>query len=216
MVTLSKGVRDDLEILWNYHNMRHEVRESGVGVGLGSHDIGVAVFTAKLFKQGMFPCIVFTGANAPTTVERFPRGEAVHYREEAVRLGVPADRILIEPKATNTGQNIIFTRDLLASHGIHVSSVTLISRPYQQRRAYATCRKLWPEVEVTCTSESLSLAEYIDTIGDVQRVADMIVGDTQRIKKYAELGFAIPQEMSDDVRFAYSRLVEAGYTGRLI
>ncbi|MFF0573235.1 YdcF family protein [Streptosporangium saharense] len=215
-MTLPKSVLDDLETLWDYHNMHHEIRKSDVGVGLGSHDIGVAVFAAKLFKQGIFPCVVFTGANAPTTVERFPRGEAVHYREEALRLGVPADRILIEPKATNTGQNITFTRDLLENHGMYVTSVTLISRPYQQRRAYATCRKLWPEVEVVCASESLSLAEYIDAIGDPRRVADMIVGDTQRITKYAELGFAIPQEMSNGVRSVYDRLVGAGYTSRLI
>ncbi|MFD0890331.1 YdcF family protein [Streptosporangium algeriense] len=131
-------------------------------------------------------------------------------------MGVPADRILVEPRAANTGQNIEFTRDLLAAHGIGVSSVTLVSRPYQQRRAYATCRRRWPEVEVTCASEPLSLTEYVDSVGDARRVAEMIVGDTQRITRYAELGFAVPQEVPDDVRRAYDRLVEAGYTGRLI
>ncbi|MER6825116.1 YdcF family protein [Streptosporangium sp. NPDC000563] len=215
MESLPENILEDLEILWDYHNMHHEPRHSDIGIGLGSHDIGVAVFAAELFGKGFFPRIVFTGANAPTTIERFPRGEAVHYREEAVRLGVPVDRILVETRATNTGQNIEFTRTLLADHGIGVSSVTLVSRPYQQRRAYATCKKLWPEVEVTCASASLPLADYIGAIGDADRVANMIVGDTQRISKYAELGFAIPQEMSDEVRSAYDRLVVAGYTSRL-
>ncbi|MFD0890330.1 hypothetical protein ACFQ08_37800 [Streptosporangium algeriense] len=72
METLPRRVRDDLEILWGYHDMRHEVRESDVGIGLGSHDIGVAVFTARLFGRGVFPLVVFTGANAPTTIDRFP------------------------------------------------------------------------------------------------------------------------------------------------
>jgi hypothetical protein len=54
--------------------MHHELRPADVRIGLGGHDLGVATFTAELFHQGMFPRIVFTGANAPTTVERFPRG----------------------------------------------------------------------------------------------------------------------------------------------
>lgn len=213
---IPKEVWSDLVILWDYHDMHHEARKSDIGIGLGSHDLGVAICTAELFKQGLFPRMVFTGANAPTTIARFPRGEAVHYREKAMELGVPDEAILIEPKATNTGENIQFTRELLSDQGIDVSSVTLISRPYQQRRAYATCRMFWPEVTVTCASLPLPLPEYIETIGDADRVINMVVGDTQRIIELPKFGFAIPQEMPPEVHEAYERLIAAGYTSRLI
>ncbi|WP_327090889.1 YdcF family protein [Nonomuraea sp. NBC_01738] len=206
----------DLQILWDYHHMNHDIRPTDIGIGLGSHDIGVAQFTASLFLRGMFPLIVFTGANAPTTLEIFPRGEAIHYHEEAVRIGVPSRNILLETQATNTGQNIQLSRKLLAEREIKISSVTLISRPYQQRRAYATCRKLWPDVDVICASQKMTLDEYIQSIGDFERVATMMVGDTQRIDRYAHLGFAIVQEMPTGVVEAFDRLVSAGYTGRLI
>jgi hypothetical protein len=49
------------------------------------------------------------------------------------------------------------TRDLLSAEGITPKSVMLISRPYQERRAFATCRKLWPDVEVVCTSQQVDL-----------------------------------------------------------
>lgn len=97
-----------------------------------------------------------------------------------------------------------------------VSSVLLMSRPYQQRRAYATCMKVWPEVDASCYSRSLSLDDYIASIGDTKLVADKLVGDTQRIAVYAERGFAIAQPMSDDVRRAFERLVAAGYVSRLV
>src|SRR5690606_18549424 len=164
----------------------------------------------------MFPWLVFTGANAPTTVREFPRGEAVHYREYAVAHGVPADRVLVESKATNTQQNLTFTRELLVAKGITVRSVLLMSRPYQQRRAFATCQKVWPEVDVVCASRPLSLDDYIASIGDAKRVIDMIVGDTQRIIEYPKQGFAISQEVPDNVRVAYDTLVAAGYTSRLV
>ncbi|MEV4893723.1 YdcF family protein [Nonomuraea sp. NPDC055795] len=216
MGRLSPQQERDLEVLWDYHQMGHELQPTDAIIGLGSHDLGVAQFSAQLFKSGIAPLVIFTGANAPTTMERFPRGEAVHYREEAIRLGIPAAWILVETKASNTGENIQFTRDLLAGRGLHVDSITLVSRPYQQRRAFATCRKLWPEVHVVCASQPLPLGEYILSIGDARRVADMMVGDTQRIDIYAERGFAIPQDIPAHVVEAYERLVAAGYTSRLI
>ena len=91
-----------------------------------------------------------------------------------------------------------------------------MSRPYQQRRAYATCRKLWPKLEVICASLPLALDDYVASIGDPDRVVNMLVGDTQRITVYAEKGFAIPQEIPPAVEAAYERLVAAGYTTRLI
>ena len=214
--TIQESLRADVETLWDYHDMRHELHPCDVGIGLGSHDLGVAVVAVDLFDRGMFPRIVFTGANAPTTIDRFPRGEAVHYREYALEHGVPAEVVLIETQARNTAENLTLARSLLAEHGVEPCSVLLMSRPYQQRRAFATCRKVWPEVEVLCASRPLSLDDYVASIGDVKRVVDMLVGDTQRIEEYARRGFAIAQEVPADVRVAYQRLVQAGFTSRLV
>ncbi|MGE0840502.1 YdcF family protein [Pseudonocardia sp.] len=206
-----------VETLWSYHRLDTGLdTRTDVGIGLGSHDLSVATVTAELYHRGLFPLIVFTGANAPTTVERFPRGEAVHYREHAIELGVPADAILVEDQATNTGENIARTRDLLAATGHDVHTVTLISRPYQQRRARATCRKLWPEVDVVAAGASTELREYVASIGDEHRVISMLVGDTQRIDGYAQRGFAAPEAMPVDVRDAMALLIDRGYTDRLI
>jgi uncharacterized SAM-binding protein YcdF (DUF218 family) len=210
---LPDELRADVETLWRYHDLHHSLRPADVGIGLGSHDLGVATYTAALYHQGLFPLVVFTGANAPTTIERFPRGEAVHYREHALELGVPGHAILVETEARNTGDNITFTRRLLEER--EVNSLILISRPYQQRRAYATCKKVWPAVDVTCASDPLPLDEYIRSIGDTDRVINMLVGDTQRITLYAERGYAIPQPVPAEVEAAYERLVSAGYTHRL-
>lgn len=140
----------------------------------------------------------------------------MHYREHAIALGVPAEVISIETEATNTSENLTNSRNVLAAAGLQPASIMLISRPYQQRRAYATCRKVWPEVEVVCSSRSLPLDEYIASIGDIDRVINMLVGDTQRITEYARRGFAVEQDMPDEVDAAYQRLVAAGYTSRLI
>jgi hypothetical protein len=44
----------------------------------------------------------------------------------------------------------------------------------------------------------------------------MLVGDTQRLDLHAQAGFAIAQQIPNEVQAAYGRLVRAGYTTRLI
>ncbi|MCX4408962.1 YdcF family protein [Streptomyces sp. NBC_01764] len=212
------SVRDweDTQLLWDYQQMHHEPRSCSVGIGLGSHDLGVADRTVELFRRGMMPLIVFTGATSRTTQERMPRGEAEHYRDRAVELGVPPDAILVEPHARNTGQNITLSRLLLEERGIEVSSALLISKPYEERRAYATARKLWPEVDFVSASTPMTLPEYIDSIQDPRLVIDMLVGSLQRLLIYPKQGFTISQEVPDDVTRAYERLVSRGFTSRLV
>ena len=206
----------DAQTLWDYHQLGHELRPTDIAIGLGSHDIGVAEHTADLYHRGFFPLIVFTGANAPTTVDTFPRGEAVHFTERAIELGVPPEAILQETEATNTGENFTFTKALLESKCVGARSATIISRPYQQRRAFATARKLWPDLSIVCSSRPQPLERYMKSIGDSTRVLNMLVGDTQRIWVYANAGFAEPQPLDEATRSAFARLVEAGYTERLI
>lgn len=206
----------DAEGIWDYHQMGHDLRQVDIAIGLGSHDLGVATFAAELYHAGLFPLLIFTGGNSPTTAARFPHGEAVHYREHALKLGVPDNAILVEPEASNTGQNITLSRTLLAKHGHEPRSVLLISKPYMERRAYATCRKVWPEVEPTCASEPLKFDDYVRSIGDEKFVIDMLVGDLQRIIEYPKLGFATEQHVPQDVLTAYDRLVQAGFDSRLL
>jgi DUF218 domain-containing protein len=156
---IPQDILEDARALFDFNQLHHDLRPCSVGIGLGSHDLGVADITAALFHRGIFPLIVFTGGNAPTTRERFPGGEALHYRNRATELGVPPEAILVEPDATNTRENIEFSRQLLADHGIHPESGGLTCRPYQQRRAYATCRQLWPGLEVICASDLRPLDE---------------------------------------------------------
>ncbi|MGK5559123.1 YdcF family protein, partial [Actinomadura kijaniata] len=206
----------DAQLIWDYHQMGHRLRPCSAAIGLGSHDLGVARYAAELFHQGLFKVLVFSGATSATTRQRFPRGEAVHYRDHAVELGVPAEAIIVEPRATNTGQNIALSRQALAQAGIEAESVLVISKPYMQRRAFATAGKVWPQVQVVCASEPLAFPEYLTWIGDEKLVIDMLVGDLQRIIEYPALGFAIPQPVPDEVQAAYQRLLAAGYDSRLL
>jgi uncharacterized SAM-binding protein YcdF (DUF218 family) len=213
---LTEDQRQQAKLIWDYHQMHHETRPTDAAIGLGSHDLGVAAFSAELYRAGLFPHLVFTGGNSPTTAKVFPRGEAVHFREHAIELGVPASAILLEPNAGNTGQNITLSRAVLATAGITPKTVLLVSKPYMERRSFATARKLWPEVEIICASEPLEFDDYLKSIGDEKLVLDMLVGDFQRVIEYPKLDFAIAQDVPEDVHAAYESLLAAGFTSRLL
>jgi uncharacterized SAM-binding protein YcdF (DUF218 family) len=213
---LSERFWADAETLWEYHRLRHPLRRCSAAAVLGCHDLSVATHAAELYHRGVFPVMVFTGGNSPETCRTFPRGEGVHYRERALELGVPDEAILVEPHATNTGENIVLSRKMLAAAGITVTSLALVSMPYMERRAYATTRKLWPDVDPICSSVPLSLAEYVKSRRHGTELIDMIVGDLQRVIEYPGHGFAITQEVPSMVYAAYRRLVAAGFRSRML
>jgi uncharacterized SAM-binding protein YcdF (DUF218 family) len=208
--------RSDALLLWRYLRLGHEPRPCDAAVGLGSHDLGVATHAAALYHRGMYPVIVFTGGSSPTTRDRFPRGEAVHYREHALALGVPATAMLVDPDATNTGANITNSRALLTAAGHRPGSLLLICKPYAERRSHASARKLWPEVDVVCSSTRLDFDAYVRSIGDERLVIDMMVGDLQRVVEYPERGFAVRQDVPVEVRAAAERLHAAGFVSRAL
>lgn len=206
----------DARQIWDFHQMHHVVRPCDVVIGLGSHDLGVADAAVNLYQRGLAPLIVFTGGNSPTTRERMPRGEAVHYGERAVELGVPKSAILLEPRAGNTAENFRFTRTVLEEAQVKVSSALIVSKPYEERRSYATACHEWPGVEFISASTPMSLEDYVDSIGDPRLVIDMLVGALQRLRIYPDRGFMVRMPIPAEVTDAYNRLCQAGFTSRLV
>lgn len=213
---ITEDQRQAAQLIWDYHHMGHELRPCDAAIALGCNDLGVSTYAVSLYETGLFPTLVFTGGNSPATSSLFPRGEAVHFHEHARALGVPAHAILLEPKAANTGQNIAYARDVLTAAGVRPSSVLLVTMPYMERRAFATCRKQWPEAEVVCASDPVSFDAYLKAMGDEETVISMMVGDLQRVIGYPELGFAISQYVPEDVHAAYESLIRDGFISRLI
>jgi hypothetical protein len=50
----------------------------------------------------------------------------------------------------------------------------------------------------------------------MEKVIDIMVGDLQRIRIYAERGFQVYQQIPGEVWSAYEKLVEAGFNSQLV
>jgi uncharacterized SAM-binding protein YcdF (DUF218 family) len=208
-------------ILWDYLQMRQALRRCEAIFGLCSMDDRVAVRVAQLYEQGYGQYIILSGGIAHQNDPLRPAWdvpEAEHFAEVAVRHGAPHDKILIENRATNTGENMTLTHQLLQKRNLHPESLLLVQKPYMERRTYATFRKQWPdpETDFTVTSPQIPYDEYFNSVNPKERVIHIMVGDFQRVQEYPELGYQVGQTIPDEVWQAYQQLVKLGYTGHLL
>jgi len=217
---MNDHVRDLAERIWRYHQLDHQLSHADAILVLCSHDTAVAERGAQLFLDGWAPLLIFSGGLGAITRELWTEPEADQFARIAIGLGVPADKILIENRSTNTGENVRFTKALLTARGLDPHTFIVVQKPYMERRSYATFRQVWPEKDVIVTSPRVSFDEYLARYSNdalsPDDVISIMVGDLQRIREYPARGFQIPQEIPDAVWEAYNELVAAGYDSRLI
>ncbi|KAK7750939.1 hypothetical protein SLS62_007071 [Diatrype stigma] len=219
----------DAKIVYDYHRMRMPLgRPSADAVFcLCSLDTRVAERAARLFLDGYGRYLIFSGGAGKLTQHRFSKPEAEVFADIAVRLGVPADRIIVEPRSANTGENVRFTWELLLlrrqkgqeeeERMPQLRSFVLVQKPYMERRTFATFAKQWPDpdAEFVVASPELEWDEYPDADNPRDLVISIAVGDLIRIKEYPAKGFQVPQQIPDEVWQAGQRLIRDGYDSHL-
>src|SRR3954453_6496668 len=202
--------------LWDYHHVNNSLEKSDCILVLGSHDTRVAERGAQLYLEGWAPLLIFSGGLGRLTEDMWTETEADKFAAIAVGMGVPKEAILVENRSTNTGENILFTQELLHQHNLDPQSFIVVQKPYMERRSYATFKKHWPDKTLIVTSPQISFEEYPTEEIPLERVINIMVGDLQRIKFYPEKGFQIFQEIPPDVWQAYEQLIEAGFDNHLM
>ena len=202
--------------LWDYHRMGQPLSKADCILALGTQDTRVAERAAELFHEAYAPLIVFSGGLGKITASIWTKPEAERFAEIAISKGVPADAILIENRSTNTGENILFTQQLLQEKQIEANSFIVVQKPYMERRSFATFKKHWPGKELFVTSPDLTFDQYITPELPMELLINSMVGDLQRIKLYPEKGFQIHQDIPNDVWAAFEQLAALGFDRFLI
>ena len=210
-------INHDAETVYEYHRMGMRLQPADVIFALCSLDKRVAERAAQLFLDGYGSYLIYSGGVGKLTANRFTEPEAQIFARVARSMGVPHDRIIVEDKSTNTGENVRFTYALLQQSGLNTRSFILVQKPYMERRTYATFAKQWPDptVAFTVTSPQLSLSEYPDAENPRDLVINIMVGDLVRIRDYPAKGFQIPQDIPAHVWAAGQRLIDQGFDGHL-
>lgn len=208
------------KILWDYHCLIDNLellkdRENTVIIGLGSYDIRVAEYCANLYNQGYAHKILFTGKSGNWTIGKWNKTEAQVFADIAKSYHVPENDIILENNATNLGENVQYSKQLLTISGFIPKQIILVTKPNTTRRAYASHMVYWSELIPLLSAPSIEFNNLAVgyTLNDL---ISELVGDTERIITYPEKGFQIPQDIPDDVMNAYLLLKKDGYTAHSI
>ncbi len=204
------------QIIWDFNNQQDPIEKSDVILVLGSNDLRVAQRGAELFFQEYAPLLIFSGKEGNFTKGKWEKSEAEMLADVAIAMGVPKKNILIENESTNSGENIIFTKQLLEENKLYPTSFILVQKPYMQHRALATFKKLLPDRKVCITTLDIPFTEYPNEFLSKEHIIHAMVGDLQRLQLYPAKGFSVPVEIPDSVLEAYHELIARGYTSRLL
>jgi uncharacterized SAM-binding protein YcdF (DUF218 family) len=204
------------QVVWDYLRIEDPLQPADGILCLGSSDVEVADWAARYQLEGWAPWILFSGNVGRLTEGLFTASEAEVFAARARAMGVPDSAILLEPRSTNTGENIRFSRAALEERGMIPRKLILVQKPYMGRRALATMSQFWPEPSVQVRSWPVTLEEYLARFEDPSIVVDLMVGDLQRMKVYPPLGYQAPVEIPPEVWEAFESLVDRGYRRQLV
>lgn len=217
---MDKRIRDLASIIWDYHKLNQPLQKGDVILVLCSHDERVAERAVELFKEQWAPLVIFSGGLGAITKQLWTEPEAERFARLAISAGLPREKVIIENRSSNTGENVRFTKQLLAEMGLELDKFIVVQKPYMERRSFATFRKWWPEKQVVVTSPQITfddyLANYTNSALSPNEVVSIMVGDLQRIRVYPARGFQIEQDVPSEVIAAYDELVAEGFTQYLI
>lgn len=100
---------------------------------------------ARLRREGYFRWSIVSGGVTPGSEQ----SECTVIKAAMVAAGIPADIVLEEHRAMNTGENVIFSLPILdAALGLpNIRSVICLGNTWTARRYPMTLHRHWPEVD---------------------------------------------------------------------
>jgi uncharacterized SAM-binding protein YcdF (DUF218 family) len=115
----------------------------------------------RLWSEGFFRCSIVSGGVTPGS----SNSECEIIKKAMAARGIPPELILEEHRATNTGENVVFSLPVIeASLGLkNVRTVICLGNTWTARRYPMTLHRYWPEVEkmlVTVDSFATPLSQW--------------------------------------------------------
>jgi hypothetical protein len=226
---MNMSVLKDVKTVFDYLFFCHEtVRSVDCIVVFGSSDEAVAVHAASLYNRGLSEKVLFSGGATQQrnrVLSKLPyETEAQWFKAVAVARGVSDSAILLEEKATNTSENVLFTENLIMQHNLLKSRrIIVVQKPYMSRRTMATIQLQWRDyntIKFFSMPEMVSCDKYFSRISPdcVDSQINTMVGDLNRIIKYAEPPYlySAKQIVPEKVMCSLQSLIQQGYDKRLV
>lgn len=211
-------------LLWTLEGAVKKARTTGVpllisgGIGHSTGLLAAAVDAHPVYRKAL----------ASQTSEARLLGDIA-----AMFLGLDQSRLLLEDASTNCGENGLFSRRFLDTHGLAPMSILLIQDPLMQRRTDASFRQAWAgapcpiivnwPVQVPRIGYRNDGIDYLQSPNSrkwtPERFLSLLTGEIQRLTDDEHgygprgKGFLPHVDIPDDVVEAWRRIMGSGKFG---
>ena len=198
--------------LWNYMSSFAEQKACDAIVVCCSYDLRVCDHACELIKSGLSDTLLLSGNTGNWTKHIWSTPEAIIFKERALSNGINENQIIIEQHATNFGENVTLSTQLLPN----ARTISFISKPSSLLRVKLTAQAQCPNVKTYVSSPTIEFPYKVSNIVGVLGVINEMVGDIERIQKYPELGFQAHHELPKHILNSYNYLIYQGFTEHLM
>jgi len=198
--------------IWDYLRSFGCCAPSDAIVVCCSYDLRICDFACSLLKDGMADKLLFSGNSGNWTRHLWEEPEAHVFFKRAKANGVDPTKILVEDRATNIGENVFNTRQLMPD----AQTITFVTKPNTILRVRLTATIQWPEITIHTACPQFSFPEEVSNVIGLLGVISEMVGDVERIMKYPELGYQAPHELPTEIVQSWKYLIKKGFTHHLM
>lgn len=208
---MSTRTLESAALLWSYLSAPRHVEAADAVVLCCSYDLRVCDHACELVDAGLARTLVISGASGNWTRHLWEEPEARVFAARAIDNGIDPSRILLEQRAVNLGENVRFSRDLVA----RARRVIFVSKPNTLLRLRLTVAAQWPRVQAFYSCPELAFPDDVSPVIGLWGLIHEMVGDIDRVRRYPALGYQAEHEMPPAIVDCWEYLVEQGFTGHL-
>ncbi len=194
----------DVSTLWSFLAPHQDPEQVDAIFVFGGVNLSVPEFAATLYQGHYAPIVLVSGGSGSRTHLHFDDPEADVFVQVLKDGGVPDEDIVIEPKASNTGENVQLGMAKLLERIPHVSSLLLVATPFIMRRCLATFEMQYPHIQTVPCPPLGSFEQFVDR--PFPEFVQRLVAEVERLDAYARSGYIAPVEIPPAARDACTRL----------
>ena len=212
-----QNIEDSLVIqkakrLWDFLCGMKSREKSDIIIVCGSYDLRVCDYACELLKEGFANKLLFSGNTGNWTKYLWSETEASVFYKRARNLGVASESIIIEDKATNLSENVLFSCKLIPE----ASNVIFITKPNTVLRLSLTIPMNNSKIKYYVDAPHFEFPWDVSNVIGILGLIDEMVGDLQRIIEYPMRGFQKPCDVPIEILDSWKFLIAEGFDKHLI
>jgi uncharacterized SAM-binding protein YcdF (DUF218 family) len=187
VISLSKA-------LFEYLYLREEPSDADAIMGFGHFDAKIPLHCGKLYSGGYAGFIIFSGGvGAGNAGLKKPEAREFLDKLSLQFPEIPSEKVAIEDRSTNTGENIRFTLSLLRKNYpefTYFKKLIIVANAYRQRRVWLTCRKNLPNVVLINSPPITTFEQELEIFTKAgENFYVHLLNEIERIITYPDKGF---------------------------